>query len=768
MSRFSYIGESVERKDALEKAAGRAVYGDDACFPGLLYAAAVRSPAPRIRIRSIKAGGAAKVPGFAALVTHKDIKGARKWPLVADDYPFLPESESRFQGETLALAVASTRKAAREAARRAEVKYKALPFLDDPLAALEKTALKIHGDDNVFARFFINKGDADKALKEAHTVVTEEFSTNYQVHAYLETQCATAVPEPDGGLTVHSSTQCPFYVLDAVAAVSGLPYNRVKVVQTVTGGGFGGKEDVPALVAAHAALCALKTGRPVRLVYDREEDFLSMSKRHPSRSTVTYAADKNGKLTACVVDYVLDGGAYSTLSPIVLWRGAVHAAGPYNIENVRIEARAAATNKVPSGAFRGFGQPQICFAQESLIDELALKMGMDPVRFRLKNILRPGDRTATGQLVDRSCGLEELLETVRKRSGWDKKKAVKTRRADGTETAAGLGVSLTYYGVGLGAKGRYLDRAGAFVNIYKDGTVGVNVGNTEMGQGALTVLSQICAETLNAPYENIRLETVDTSKVPDSGPTVASRTTLMSGNAILEAAAPLRRRIFAVAYDLLASGGADRSGRMKAFRGGFRMGGISVPFEVVIRECWSRRLKMSEQGWYAAPRTSYEQSDGQGAAYVTYSWSAAAAAVEVDLGTGVIKAGKIFAAYDAGRVINPRLAEGQAQGGILQGLSWSLYENLVHKNGAMLNPNFTDYAAATTADKPEYDITFIERLYAEGPYRAKGLGEVPLIGVAPAVANAVSRASGVRIRSVPILPEKIWAELGGKNPGGQR
>jgi len=759
MGKFSYVGRSVTRKDAFVKATGRAEYAADRDFSGMLYAAAVRSPKPRIKILSISDAKARKVPGYVTLVTFRDVRGVNKWPLVADDYPFLPETEAKFQGETVALVVAATQKAARNAARLVELAYKELPFIEDPLKALEKDSIKLYGEDNVFAKFIIKKGDPDAALKKAHTVAEGEFVTNYQVHAYLETQGVTAVPEPDGGLTVYSSTQCPFYVLDGVAAAANLGYHQVKVIQTVTGGGFGGKEDVPALVASHAALCALKTGKPVRLIYDRKEDFNSMSKRHPSWSRVSYAADKDGRITACVVKYVLDGGAYSTLSPIVLWRGAVHAAGPYKIENVRIEAYAAATNKVPCGAFRGFGQPQICFAQESLVDELAEKLKLDPVRLRLKNILRAGDRTATGQIIGESCGLEELLETVRKRSGWDKKKSEGSRLKDKGDIVRGLGVSVSYYGVGLGAKGRYLDRAGAYVNIYKDGTVGVNVGNTEMGQGALTVLSQICAETLNAPYDNIKLETVDTSKVSDSGPTVASRTTLMSGNAIIEAASPMRKNIFKAAFDLLVAAGADGSGRMTAFQGTFSIGKVSVTFAEAVKECWSRRMKMGEQGWYVSPHTSYNMEDGQGDAYVTYSYSADAAEVEVDLKTGAARVLKIYAAYDVGKIINPRLAEGQAQGGLLQGMSWALYENLAYKNGIMLNPNFTDYVMATTADKPEYDITFIEKPYAEGPYKAKGMGEVPLIGVAPAVGNAVKNAAGVRVRSVPILPEKVWAEL---------
>ena len=759
MAKFSYVGKSLPRKDALIKVTGRAKYAADQEFAGMLYAAAVRCPRPRIKILSISDSEAKKVPGYVTLITYKDVKGANKWPLVLNDYPFLPENEARFQGETVALVVAKTQKAAKNAAHLVELRYKELPFIEDPLKAMEKKSIKIYGADNIFTRFIIKKGDPDKAIKEAYAVATDEFTTNYQVHAYLETQGVVAVPESDGGLTVYSSTQCPFYVLDGVAAAASLGYHKVKVIQTVTGGGFGGKEDVPALVAAHAAICALKVGRPVKLIYDRKEDFNSMSKRHPSWSKVTYAADRSGKITGCVIKYVLDGGAYSTLSPIVLWRGAVHAAGPYKIDNIRIEAYAAATNKVPCGAFRGFGQPQICFAQESLVDELAHKLKIDPVEMRFKNILRTGDKTATGQIIGASCGLEKLLETVKKRSGWDSRKAEGLRLKSKGDIVKGMGVSVAYYGVGLGAKGRYLDRAGAYVNIYKDATVGVNVGNAEMGQGALTVLSQICAETLNAPYENIKLEEVDTSKVSDSGPTVASRTTLMSGNAIIEAAAPMRVNIFKTAFELLLAKGAEGSNPMNACQGVFSIGEVSVTFAEVVKECWNLRMKMGEQGWYVSPHTSYNMGDGQGDAYVTYSYSADVAEVEVDLKTGVTRVLKICAAYDVGKIINPALAEGQAQGGILQGMSWAVYENLLYKNGIMLNPNFTDYVMATTADKPEYDITFIEKPYAEGPYKAKGMGEVPLIGVAPAIANAVRNASGVRVKSVPILPEKVWVGL---------
>lgn len=759
--KLSYVGKSVKRKDALLKVEGQSLYADDYVFDGMLYAAAVRSPKPRIKILGISDAKAKKIDGYVTLVTHKDIKGVKQWPIVLNDYPFLPEKESKFEGETIALVVAKTLRAARQAAKLVQIKYKELPFLDDPLKSLEKKSLKIYGSDNIFSKFTIKKGNAASAMKKADITVKDEFSTNYQVHAYLETQCAIAIPEPGGLMTVHSTTQCPFYVHDAVAAVLGIDYNKVKIIQTVTGGGFGGKEDVPALVASHAAVCAAKTNCPVKMVYDRKEDFMSMSKRHPSWSSVSYGAKKDGKITSCIIKYVLDGGAYSTLSPIVLWRGAVHAAGPYKIDNILIEAYAVATNKVPSGAFRGFGQPQIVFAQESLMDDLSEKANMDPMDFRLKNIIGPGAKTATGQKIEVSCGLKETLLAVRKKSGWNKK--IKAKSSG--EKVRGMGVSAVYYGVGLGAKGKFLDRAGAYVNVFRDASVNINVGNTEMGQGALTVLSQIAAETLNAPYENIRVQEVDTSKVSDSGPTVASRTTLMSGNAIIEASGPLRDKIFSMAKGMLLKKGAKSAGAMMAFRGVFSMGGKKVSFKEVVSECWVKRLKMGEQGWHIAPNTTFNDENGQGDVYSVYSYNANIAEVEIDKETGVIKPVKMTCAYDVGRIVNPVLAEGQAEGGILQGMSWALYENLVYKNGKMMNPNFTDYVLANTNDKPEYDIIFVEKFYDRGPYKAKGMGEVPLIGMAGAVGNAVKNACGARIKKVPILPEAVWLNLKNKNKG---
>ena len=743
------VGKSVLRNDAQEKVLGRTNYVDDLGLQGMLYACTVRSPRPHIFIKKLDTSKSEKVPGFVRMVTYADVPGANSIPLVLTDHPVFAESECKFLGEAIALVVATTPEAAKKAAEAVVVDYEELPAVTDPLEAMHPDAPRLFGDDNVFRKFQVLRGDADAAFASADAVVEGTFTTGYQAHAYLETQGMIAIPQADGGMHIVGSMQCPFYVHDAIAMTMGVSSNKVRIVQAPTGGGFGGKEDVPSIVAAHAAVAAQVTRRPVKLIYTREEDFLSMSKRHPSWTHIRYAATKDGKITGVDVKYVLDSGAYSTLSPVVLWRGTVHAAGPYQIENVRVNSFAVATHKVPCGAFRGFGQPQICYAQESLIDELAAKLNLDPLELRRRNALKPGDLTITGQKVEDSCSLSTALDRVKQESGWE---GFKARARGQGHKRRGIGVSATYYGVCLGALGRYLDRAGSHVQIEKDGSVIVAVGNTEVGQGAWTILAQIAAEALGCPYEQVKVVDTDTTRVPDSGPTVASRTTVMSGNAVLDAAKVLRARLDAVASEILGCPPDAITSDGVAFSGG----GKSVGYRELVTQCWARKTPMSHQGWYASPPTTWDDN-GQGDAYVTYTYSAFVTEVEVDTETGEVQVMKVTSAHDVGRAINPQQAEGQIEGGVAQGVGYALFENLVVDDGVMANGNFTGYILPTAADSPEYKSIVIEQPYASGPFGARGLGEPPLIGVAPAVANAIADACGVRATHSPMMPEAIRA-----------
>ncbi len=724
---------------------GRARYADDFQPTRTLHAVTVRASRPRAKIKGIDVEGARAAEGVVAVLTASEVRGRNLLPLVVDDYPFFADDEVRFVGQAVALVVAETRFQASQAARSVEVDYEPLEAVYDAREAMAPGAPVVHEPDNALSRFSIRKGDPEEAFKDCDVVVERTLETAHQVHAYLETQGILAEPDGRDGVVVTGSMQCPFYVLSAVCAATGLPRNRVKVLQAETGGGFGGKEDVPSLVAAHAALACLVTGMPVKLIYDREEDFVSMSKRHPGWARVRYGATKSGKLLACEVEYVINGGAYVTLSPIVLWRGTVHAAGPYDIPNVKIESVAAATNTVPCGAFRGFGQPQIAFAQESCIDELARELEMDPAELRKRNMLAIGASTSTGQKIRESCGLTKALEKVLDASSWSKRR--RELESSKGPYRRGLGVAVGYYGVGLGALGKALDRAHAFIQIEADGTVRVAVGNAEMGQGARSELAQIAADALGAPYESVEVGLVDTSRVPDSGPTVASRTTIASGKAVMRAAAPLRQRIEGVARRLL-------DGDPVVEEGVIRAGERSMTFADVVSACYGERQPMSSVGQWVSPETSYGE-EGQGDAYVVYAYSATVAEVEVDLELGRVDVHDIWTAIDVGKAVNPDQVEAQIEGGSVQAAGYALLEGLTLRGGEIENPNLSSYIIPTTLDVPNIHAYFVEEPYSGGPFGAKGFGEVPMIGTPVAIANAVAHAVGARPPALPITPERV-------------
>lgn len=748
---MTYVGKRVTRQDAWEKVTGRGRYVDDIQPAGVLHVVAVRSPVPHGELSSVDVTRARQMPGVVAVMTAADVPGDNQLPLVVDDYPLLAVDRVRFVGQPVALVAAESRAEAAAAAAAIELAIEPLEAVFDPLEALAEGAPAVHEPDNAFRRFEVNRGDADKGFAEAEVVVERVYETSHQVHLYLETQGMLAEPDGEGGLLVRGSMQCPFYVVDAVCAATGLPRNRVQVVQTETGGGFGGKEDVPSIVAAHAALLCQATGRPVKVIYGREEDFETMSKRHPGWARVRYGARRTGELLACEVEYVINGGAYVTLSPIVLWRGTVHAAGPYDIPNVRIRSAAAATNTVPCGAFRGFGQPQVAFAQESCLDELADELGMDPAELRRLNGLAEGRRTATDQRINESCGLPQALERVLEASRWSERRGAELPAEVARGRRRGLGVATAYYGVGLGAGGKHLDRAHASIQIEPDGTAAVAVGNTEMGQGARSELAQIAADALGAPVEAILVRPVDSSRVPDSGPTVASRTTISSGKAVLAAAAPLRQQLEGAAMRLLGQDSTVAEGRFVA-------GNREATFAEVAAACAAERQPMQSVGQWVSPETSFDDQ-GRGDAYIVYAYSATVAEVEVDLETGVVEVIDLWAAVDVGRAVNPDQVEAQIEGGVVQATGYALTEELILHEGRILNPNLSSYIIPTSVDAPRVHPIVIEAAYSDGPYGAKGFGEIPMIGTPPAITNAVAHALGRRCRTLPNSPERVLSLL---------
>jgi CO/xanthine dehydrogenase Mo-binding subunit len=691
------VGRSVPRKEGLAKARGVARYVDDLRFPGMLHGRTVRSTVARGEVTAVLLDF--DRAGFT-VVDHRDIPGRNVVALIQDDQPFLVEREVRHAEEAILLLAHEDRDALRAAPVRVEYRP-AEPLLDPERSP------------HVFKEIVIEKGDLGRGLAEADLVVEGEYRTGRQEHVYIEPQGVIAVPG-EGGMTVYGSLQCPFYVHRALVGLLGLPADKVRVVQTETGGGFGGKEEYPSMIAGHAALLARKSGRPVKLVYDRLEDMAATTKRHPSIVRHRTGVKRDGRITAMEIDVLLDGGAYCTLSPVVLSRGCLHATGPYRCENVRIHGRVVMTNTPPSGAFRGFGAPQTVFAAEVQMDRVADALSLDPVHLRERNALRPGDAMATGQVLGEDASALAVLREAVKRSDFHRKR----RAFRGTNR--GIGLSLFFHGAGFTGSGELMLASKAALELTERGAR-ILVGSTEMGQGARTTLAQTVAEALGLPVERVDVAEPDTSRVPNSGPTVASRTCMVVGG-LLKACAE----------------------EMKA-----RLGGLT-PAAYLNRH---GPLAVTKQ-YEPPPGIVWDDATYRGDAYATYGWGCDVAEVELDPVTYEVRPKRVTAVVEIGRAINPLMAAGQVEGATAQGLGFALLEEVVMREGRMANAQLTNYLIPTALDTPPVDVTILEAPSRHGPFGAKGIGEMPMSGPGPAVANAV-RHLGLDVRSLPITPEKV-------------
>ena len=746
-NKATLIGAGLPRPDAVDKVRGDAKYIDDLTFSGMLHGWVVRSPHPHARVLRLDAEPALANADVACVVTHADVPGDNVVHVVYDDQPALARDRVRYVGEPVALVAAFTRTGAKAAANAVIVQYETLPVVSDPVTALDPEAPVIvslaaaaEGGGNLFNKMVLRKGDVDQGFAEADVMVEREYQTGYQEHAYIETQGAIAVPEDNGGFAIYGSMQCPFYVQRAVAKVLGLPMSKVRVIQTTTGGAFGGKEDVPSQICSLAALMAWKALCPVKLVLDRAEDVRTTSKRHPSRVRYRTGARRDGTITAIDVDIVLDAGAYQTLSSAVLWRSLCTAAGPYRIPHVKVDARSVATNTVPNGAFRGFGSPQVIFPHEAQMDLLAEKLGMDRAEIRRRNVLRVGDLSATEQLLTDSVGIAESLDRAAELFDWDNRlAAVSEFNARHEDVARGLGISCVLYGVGLGGKAPFLDKAGAMMKLEADGSVTVAVGTVEMGQGLTTSILQIAAEELDISMDRIQMAPVDTSRVPDSGPTVASRGTMMSGLAVLRAARALRKRV----EDVAKCHGIDACD-------------IHRRWDEIAQAFWLDNADPAVRGWAKTEPVSWDPETGLGDVYPVYAYATHVAEVEVDRVTGETSVIDFAAVHDSGRILNSTLATGQVHGGVAQGIGFALMEDIPQRDGFLMVNGLTTYRLPTIRDVVcDMDVAFVEAEFPAGPFGAKGIGEVPLMAAHAAVAGAVSHAVGHQATRYPLDPDTV-------------
>jgi len=734
----------MQRREGLAKLTGRERYVDDLPLEGALWGMTVRSPAPRGRVTLVRFRPEVDWSEIV-VVDHRDVPAANEILLIERDQPVLAAGYVRHVHEAVLLVAHPSREMARRAARAVDVVVAPEPPALDFRASPRPEQIQ-YGRDNVLKRLQIAKGDVEQALARAPVVVEGVYETGAQEHVYLETQGMIAWLEDDV-LMVKGSMQCPYYVLNALQHALGRDERRVRVIQTPTGGGFGGKEEYPSTIALHAALLALKAGRPVKMVYDRPEDMASTTKRHPSLVRHRTALTTDGRLLAQDIEVVLDGGAYVTLSPVVLSRGIIHAAGPYACDNVRIVGRAMFTNAVPFGAFRGFGAPQTLFALERHMDVIARTLGLDPVELRRRNLLRDGQTTATGQVIRDGTDRIAVLERALALSGYrEKQRSHAAFNAAQRSQRRGIGLATFYHGAGFTGGGEVHLNSRLQVAGLPDGRVEVLSANIEMGQGTLTVFTQIAADRLGLAPEEVVIGEPDTARVPNSGPTVASRTTMVVGRLIERAVDDLRNRV-----------GLDDRARGAAVQ------------DAILR--WHREHRgerlVGEAVYERPPGISWDEERYQGDAYAAFAWAAYVAEVEVDLRTCTTRVIDFVAVQEVGKVINPTLARGQVQGGVVQGLGWALMEECKVEDGAMINNQLTNYIIPTSVDVPPIRVAFVENPYPHGAQGAKGLGELPIDGPAPAILNAVAAATGADPRAVPLTPERLMqlqsAEFGVRN-----
>ena len=736
------VGRNVPRKEGRAKVTGAARYADDVVLPGMIHGATVRSTAARGRITGVRFGGDIPWDEFT-VVTAADIPGENAVALIQLDQPYLASEFVNHPEEPVVLLAHPDKHLLERARRAVAIDVEPLPAvftLDESDAKKEI----VWGEDNTFKSYLVDKGDVGAAFARDDVIVVEgEYRTGAQEQLYIETNGVLAVASAEEGVTVWGSMQCPYYVHKSLIKLFGLPEEKIRVIQTETGGGFGGKEEYPSMIAGHAALLALKSGHPVKIIYDRAEDMAATTKRHPSRTRHRTAVTRDGRLAAQEIEFVVDGGAYATLSAVVLSRGTIHAAGPYFCPNVRIRSRAVATNAPPHGAFRGFGAPQSIFALERHMNKVARAVGLTPEEFRRRNFIRENETTATEQVIREKVDMDGLLARAFELSDYERKRERFAREnANGSKIKRGMGYATFMHGAGFTGSGEVYLQSVVGCEALEDGRVRVLAAATEIGQGTNTIFAQIAAEALRLDYDTIEVLQPDTAFVPNSGPTVASRTAMIVGKLVESAALGLRQT-------LQGAGLLAETYTADEWRGACR------------RYIERHGVLKSFSQYKPPPGVVWDEGEYRGDAYGAYAWAVYVAEVAVDLTTYEARVEDFVAVQEVGRVLHPVLAAGQIEGGVVQAIGYTLYERVAWREGRMINSQMTNYIIPTAMDVPPVRVHFEETPYPYGPAGAKGLGELPMDGAAPAILNAIEDATGASFTHIPLMPEDLMLKLGG-------
>ena len=779
---FSVVGKPIIREDGFDKVTGRAKFADDYKFDGMLHAVMLRIPETHAKINSIDYSELKNDIEVSSIITSADIPGAKKVGMIKNDQPIFCDEVVVTPGDVLAMLVGEDEARLRSLSRKIKVDYTPLLTLTDHRKSLDPKSPLIHPElgSNLIIHHPLRKGNIEKGFSESEHILEQTYTTQLIEHAYIEPEAVIAIPLGQNGIKIIGSIQNPFSARRIIAAVVNLPLDKVQVIQAQLGGSFGGKDDTMCILSARAAVAAIKINRPVKIRYTREESILESYKRHPYILNYKVGFSNSGKIKVMKIDILADGGAYCSMSPFVTWRSVVQATGPYEIENVQTDVRAVYKNNPYTGAMRGFGSPQPVFANESLMDEIALQLGMDPVEVRKINGLKAGSITATEQkLQNHDVNLLTVLDTAIKETDfqnkWKKYKTEKpiVHKFDFAKPVfnnsqfiepdrlikKGIGLAVSYRGCSLGAEG--IDAAACYLSIQNDGTVYLLSGLAENGQGLRTTFSIIVAEELGITTDNIFYLETDTSRVPDSGPTVASRATLMGGGAVKNAAEILRGRFEEfIRHEWKLKNNDEiifRDNKVFSIRNlpAGRQDSQFAIFSDLSKLAANRGVNLATIGWYKSPNVDWNEHTGQGDAYFTYVYGCQVAEVSVNLGTGEIYLDKITAVHDPGTVINKLGAEGQIYGGVTQGAGYGILEEITTEKGLIRELNFDQYLILTAKDIGEIKPIFVEGKEIYGPWGAKSLGEPTLELTAVAISNAVSNALGKRFFNLPLNLEEI-------------
>ena len=760
-----YIGTRAIRPDTLAKVTGAARFTADLAVhrTDLLYAKALYPPYAHAKILSIDTSEAKKAPGVVCVMTYKDLPAAFRNAYGADepDKPILAEEKVCYEGDAVAILAAETLKQAEDAIQLVKVEYEPLTVYEDPLEVREIHPSPIHknhvasGDSPVSLSVTVKNGETAPAFEQADVVVDHWYETPTVDHAYLEPDVCIAEPDPiQGGITIWSPQHAIQNAKQDLGAVFGLPQSKIRIISTVVGGGFGGKEDSTYDVSTVAGALALKTGRPVTFEFTREEVFRNTGKRHAEKIHHRLAADKEGNLLGIDVYAAIDKGAYRSVD-ILPYRASYYAGGPYKIPVSLAKAESIFTNHPYGCAFRGLGVPQANFAMESQMDYLADTLGVDPLQLRLQNIARAGDRLHMGQVMleERGLGLEECLRKAAEAIDWDHRAATGFYDNRGP-VRKGKGIAGFLYGIGTGSSP---DGAHCLVQAQKDGSFNVQVSQSELGQGLLVAMAQIAADGLGVPIDKIQVDFADSAASVFAGPTTSSRSTMYVGNAVLDACKKMRERFLGHAAQMMEIGvdNLDIEDGNVVVKGKPEQ---SVPLSTVIAGAYTAQIPLAAIGSWYPPRVYFNETFTNDQMH-TYTFGACAVELSVDTRTGLIDVEKCVLACDVGKAINPSTVEGQMQGGLAQGIGWSLMEEHFFDHGRMKNATYHDYLIPTSIDLPNLQTIIVEHPSDLGPCGAKGIGEPPLVATAPAIRSAFHDATGLFVDEIPLTPVRVMKAL---------